>query len=124
MAGKVTVNGKAAEKAGHGVKESDLIEILPDACPYVSRGGLKLKAAIDAFSIPVKDRICVDIGTATGGFTDCLLKEGASLVYAVDVGKGQIDDKIKNDPRVRFIPETNARFLKPGLFPPPPRWPQ
>lgn len=118
MAGKVAVNGKVAEKAGHGVKPEDKIEVLADPCPYVSRGGLKLKAAIDTFNIPVKGRVCLDVGTATGGFTDCLLKEGALKVYSVDVGKGQIDDGIKKNPKVVFIPGTNARFLKPDLFDP------
>lgn len=118
MAGKVAVNGKVAEKAGHGVKAEDKIEVLADPCPYVSRGGLKLKKAIDDFNITVKDRVCLDVGTATGGFTDCLLKEGAGKVYSVDVGKGQIDDGIKKNPKVVFIPGTNARFLKPDLFDP------
>lgn len=118
MAGKVAVNGKIAEKAGHGVKAEDKIEVLADPCPYVSRGGLKLKAAIAAFNITVKGRVCLDVGVATGGFTDCLLKEGALKVYSVDVGKGQIDDGIKKHPKVVFIPGTNARFLKPDLFDP------
>ena len=118
MAGKVAVNGKVLEKAGHGVKTQDKIEVLAGHCPYVSRGGLKLKKAVDDFNIPVKGRVCLDVGTATGGFTDCLLKEGALKVYSVDVGKGQIDEKIKKDPKVVFMPQMNARFLKPGLFDP------
>lgn len=117
MAGLVTVNGKPADKAGKPVKETDLIEITRSDCPYVSRGGLKLKGALDRFKIEVKDRICLDVGVATGGFTDCFLQEGAKKVYAVDVGEGQIHEKIKADPRAVFIPRTNARFMKPGLFP-------
>ena len=117
MAGLVTVNGRPAEKAGQQVREGDLIELAKSDCPYVSRGGTKLKGALDAFKTPVKGRVCLDVGVATGGFTDCFLQEGALKVYAVDVGVGQIHEKILNDPRVVFMPETNARFLKPELFP-------
>ena len=117
MAGLVTVNGRPAEKAGQQVREGDLIELAKSDCPYVSRGGTKLKGALDAFKTPVKGRTCLDVGVATGGFTDCFLQEGALKVYAVDVGVGQIHEKILNDPRVVFMPETNARFLKPELFP-------
>jgi len=117
MAGLVTVNGKPADKAGQAVREGDVVELVRPDCPYVSRGGFKLKGALDNFKISVKDKVCLDVGVATGGFTDCFLQEGAQKVYAVDVGIGQIHEKIKNNPRVVFIPETNARFLKPGLFP-------
>lgn len=117
MAGLVTVNGKPADKAGRAVREGDVIELVRPDCPYVSRGGFKLKRALDNFKISVKGKICLDVGVAAGGFTDCFLQEGAKKVYAVDVGIGQIHEKIKNNPRVVFIPETNARFLKPGLFP-------
>jgi len=117
MAGLVTVNGRPADKAGQQVKETDTIELVKSDCPYVSRGGTKLKGALDVFKIPVKGRICLDVGVATGGFTDCFLQEGALKVYAVDVGEGQIHEKIKNDPRVVFMPQTNARFLKPEAFP-------
>jgi 23S rRNA (cytidine1920-2'-O)/16S rRNA (cytidine1409-2'-O)-methyltransferase len=120
MAGHVAVNGKPADKAGQAVREGDIIELLTPDCPYVSRGGIKLKGALDNFRITVKGRTCLDVGVATGGFTDCLLREGAKKVYAVDVGIGQIHEKIKNDPRVVFMPGTNARFLKPHLFPDPP----
>ncbi|MFH1618876.1 MAG: TlyA family RNA methyltransferase [bacterium] len=120
MAGLVKVNGKPAEKAGQPVDEASAIEILSDACPYVSRGGIKLKAGLEAFGISPAGKICADIGAATGGFTDCLLKEGASKVYAVDVGKGQLDEGLKKDPRVVFIPETNARRLRPDIFSPQP----
>ena len=116
MAGLVTVNGKPADKAGQAVRDGDVLALTGPACPYVSRGGLKLKGALDAFKVPVKGRVCLDIGVATGGFTDCLLQEGAARVYAVDVGQGQIHERILNDPRVVFMPETNARFLEPKLF--------
>ncbi len=111
------VNLATADKAGQQVKEDDIIELVKSDCPYVSRGGLKLKGALDVFKVPVKGRVCLDVGVATGGFTDCFLQEGALEVYAVDVGEGQIHEKIKNDPRVVFMPQTNARFLKPELFP-------
>ena len=116
MAGLVTVNGRPADKAGQQVKEADVIELVRSDCPYVSRGGIKLKGALDAFKTPVAGRICLDVGVATGGFTDCFLQAGALKVYAVDVGEGQIHEKIKSDPRVSFMPQTNARFLKPELF--------
>lgn len=121
MAGLVTVNGQPADKAGGPVKETDTIESAAAGCPYVSRGGLKLKGAIDNFKIGVKGRLCLDVGVATGGFTDCFLQEGAAKVYAVDVGDGQLHEKIKKDPRVVFMPQTNARFMKPGIFPEPPQ---
>lgn len=117
MAGLVAVNGRPADKAGQAVREEDEIELVKSDCPYVSRGGLKLKGALDAFGISARGRICLDVGVATGGFTDCFLQEGAQKVYAVDVGEGQIHERIKNDPRVVFMPQTNARFLKPELFP-------
>lgn len=120
MAGLVMVNGVPADKAGRAVAETDLIELAGTDCPYVSRAGLKLKGAIDGFKIAVKDRICLDVGAATGGFTDCLLQEGAAKVYAVDVGEGQMHEKVKTHPRVVFMPRTNARYLKPELFPEPP----
>jgi 23S rRNA (cytidine1920-2'-O)/16S rRNA (cytidine1409-2'-O)-methyltransferase len=120
MAGLVRVNGVLADKAGKTVIETDIIELIRSDCPYVSRGGLKLKGAIDSFKIEVKDRVCLDVGTATGGFTDCFLREGAGKVYAVDVGEGQIHEKVRNHPKVVFMPQTNARFLKPEMFPEPP----
>ena len=117
MAGQVTLNGKPADKAGQPVRGGDVIELLKSDCPYVSRGGLKLKGAVDGFRIDVKGKGCLDVGVATGGFTDCFLQEGAAKVYAVDVGEGQLHEKMKAHPLVVFIPQTNARFLKPGLFP-------
>lgn len=120
MAGLVTVNGQPADKAGKPVKETDIIELAEPGCPYVSRGGLKLKGALDNFKIDVKGKLCLDVGVATGGFTDCFLQAGAAKVYAVDVGEGQLHEKIKRDPRVVFMPQTNARFMKAGIFPEPP----
>ena len=117
MAGLVTVNGRPADKAGQPVREDDELALVRDECPYVSRGGLKLKGALDAFGVAAKGRVCLDVGVATGGFTDCFLQAGAARVYAVDVGEGQIHERIKNDPRVVFMPRTNARFLKPDAFP-------
>lgn len=117
MAGLVTVNGRAADKAGQPVRAGDEVALLKSDCPYVSRGGLKLKGALDQFKIQVQGRTCLDIGVATGGFTDCFLQEGAAKVYAVDVGEGQLHEKMKTHPLVIFLPQTNARFLKPELFP-------
>ena len=117
MAGQVTLNGRPADKAGQPVRDGDMIELLKSDCPYVSRGGFKLKGALDNFKISVKGRVCLDIGAATGGFTDCFLQEGAARVYAVDVGDGQLHEKMKAHPGVVFIPQTNARFLKPEMLP-------
>lgn len=117
MAGLVLVNGKIIDKAGQQVKDTDIIEIIKPECPYVSRGGLKLKAGIDKFKIQVHGKVCIDVGASTGGFTDCFLQQGAIKVYAVDVGEGKLHEKIKNNSRVIFLPRTNARFLKPEMFP-------
>lgn len=117
MAGLVTVNGRPADKAGQPVKDADEVALTKSDCPYVSRGGLKLKGALDVFGTDPSGKICLDVGVATGGFTDCFLQAGAEKVYSVDVGEGQIHERIKNDPRVVFMPQTNARFLKPELFP-------
>ncbi len=110
MEGKVMVNGETVSKAGHSVSESDKIT-LKTPKKYVGRGGLKLEFALDKFNIKVKDRIAGDIGASTGGFTDCLLKRGAKKVYAVDVGYGQLDFSIRNNPRVIVLERTNARYL-------------
>lgn len=106
-------------KPGHRVPEEIDIHIRETA-PFVSRGGEKLQGAFDEFGFSVRDRICVDVGSSTGGFTDCLLQHGAARVYAVDVGKGQLDWSLRNDPRVAVMEEVNARYLKPGDFDPPP----
>src|ERR1039458_10262985 len=112
MAGAVLVDGRKASKPGQPVDAESRIEVLEQP-PFVSRGGLKLAAAIAHFGIRVASRICLDIGASTGGFTDCLLQRGAARVHAVDVGAGQLDWKIRNDPRVVVHEKLNARYLRP-----------
>jgi 23S rRNA (cytidine1920-2'-O)/16S rRNA (cytidine1409-2'-O)-methyltransferase len=111
LAGQVMVGGQRAEKAGHAVPQDARIELL-EQLRYVSRGGLKLEKALDHFGIQVKGRVCLDTGASTGGFTDCLLQHGAVRVYAVDVGAGQLDWKLRNDPRVVVKEGINARYLR------------
>lgn len=120
MAGLVLVDGKPAGKAGDAVAEDAELSLKSDPCPYVSRGGLKLKAALDAFAVDVKDRVCLDVGASTGGFTDCLLQSGAKKVYAVDVGTAQLDSRLRSDPRVVSRENTHARLLRPEWFEPRP----
>jgi len=117
MAGQVLLNGLVETKAGRAVRPGDILELAGAKCPYVSRGGLKLKAALDGFGLDVRGKICADIGASTGGFTDCMLQAGASRVYAVDVGRGQLDSRLARDPRVVFMGDCNARFLPPDAFP-------
>jgi 23S rRNA (cytidine1920-2'-O)/16S rRNA (cytidine1409-2'-O)-methyltransferase len=109
MAGDVRINGETVTKAGFQVSEKDSISVETDKLPYVSRGGFKLEKAIQEFNINVKDKICLDAGASTGGFTDCLLQNGAEKVYAVDVGYGQLAWKLRNDPKVIVIERTNIR---------------
>ncbi len=116
MAGKVKVAGHERPKAGTQVIGGLEIEVLEDAVPFVSRGGLKLRAGLDEFGIKVSGRTAVDVGASTGGFTDCLLQRGAVRVYAVDVGHGQLDAKLRADSRVVNLEKTHARDLKPELF--------
>ena len=111
MAGKVLVDGRVVDKAGAPVSPDSKIEIKGEDIPFVSRGGLKLKTAIDEFGLKVDGFTCLDVGASTGGFTDCLLQHGAKKVYAVDVGKGQLDWKLRNDERVISIEGFNARYL-------------
>jgi 23S rRNA (cytidine1920-2'-O)/16S rRNA (cytidine1409-2'-O)-methyltransferase len=111
MAGEVLLNGQKAAKPGQAVPDDSRIEILARP-PYVSRGGLKLAGALAHFAIDVARRICLDIGASTGGFTDVLLQAGAARVHAVDVGAGQIDWKLRTDPRVVLHEGINARALK------------
>lgn len=121
MAGLVLVDGKPAAKAGDAVAEDAELALKSAPCPYVSRGGLKLRAALDAFpSIGVSGRVCLDVGASTGGFTDCLLQAGAARVYAVDVGTAQLDSRLKSDPRVVSRENTHARLLRPDWFAPRP----
>ena len=111
MAGKVLVDGKVIDKAGTSVPVDSKIELKGEDIPYVSRGGLKLETAIKEFDLKVDGFTCLDVGASTGGFTDCLLKHGAKKVYAVDVGRGQLDWKLRKDERVVSIEGFNARYL-------------
>lgn len=113
MAGEVMVNGARADKPGHSFSEDSGITLKTESLPYVSRGGLKLEAAIEHFDIDVSNLVMLDIGASTGGFTDCLLQNGAKRVIAVDVGYGQLHWKLRQDPRVAVIEKTNARYLEP-----------
>lgn len=110
LAGDVTVEGQKLTKAGHSVASDARVE-LAAKLPFVSRGGLKMQAALDHFGIDVQDRVCLDSGASTGGFTDCLLQRGARRVYAYDVGSGQIDWKLRSDPRVVVRENINCRYL-------------
>lgn len=112
LAGQVRVNGQPVSKAGTRVAEDARVEIAGETNPYASRGGLKLEGALDDFGVNPQGRICLDVGSSTGGFTDCLLQRGASKVYAVDVTIAQLDWKLRQDPRVATI-ERNARYLRP-----------
>ncbi len=116
MMGKVYADGAKVLKAGEALPSDCKIEIKEDL-PFVSRGGLKLESAIKHFNIPVDGKIALDIGASTGGFTDCLIKYGAFKVYAVDVGYGLIDQKLRNDPRVVNIEKTNFRYVDPDFLP-------
>jgi 23S rRNA (cytidine1920-2'-O)/16S rRNA (cytidine1409-2'-O)-methyltransferase len=118
LAGEVLVNGVKARKPGQSVPPGADLQVLQRPL-YVGRGGLKLEAAIDRFNIQVAGRICLDVGSSTGGFTDCLLQRGAQKVFAVDVGQGQLAWKLRQDPRVVVMEKTNARYLKPGQLPQP-----
>jgi 23S rRNA (cytidine1920-2'-O)/16S rRNA (cytidine1409-2'-O)-methyltransferase len=120
MAGLVLVDGKPAGKAGDAVAEEAELSLKSDPCPYVSRGGLKLRAALDAFSVPVEGRVCLDVGASTGGFTDCLLQAGAAKVYAIDVGTAQLDSRLRSDSKVVSRENTHAKLLRPEWFDPRP----
>lgn len=116
MAGRVLVNMQKIDKAGSMVDPSAEIRLIGDNLPYVSRGGLKLKKAIDTFNIDFQDKIVADIGASTGGFTDCALQHGAKKVYAVDVGYGQLAWSLRTDARVTNLERTNVRYLEAGLI--------
>jgi 23S rRNA (cytidine1920-2'-O)/16S rRNA (cytidine1409-2'-O)-methyltransferase len=111
LAGKVLVGGQKIEKAGTDVEREAEIRLLGEDLKYVSRGGLKLEKALAHWHIEVTDRVCLDVGASTGGFTDCLLQHGAARVIAIDTGHGQIDFRLRQDPRVRLLEKTNARYL-------------
>lgn len=120
LAGRVLVNEQKVEKAGASVESDAEIRILGNDLPFVSRGGLKLAGALEHWNIDVQGKTCMDIGSSTGGFTDCLLQNGAAKVIAVDTGYGQIDAQLRADPRVRLLEKTNARYLTcPQVWPPP-----
>ncbi|MBZ4417751.1 TlyA family RNA methyltransferase [Myxococcus sp. RHSTA-1-4] len=111
LAGQVVVDDQRVDKPGTLVPLEAELRLKGEVLPYVSRGGLKLKAAIDRFGLDVKGRVCADIGASTGGFTDCLLQHGATRVHAIDVGYGQLHEKLRTDPRVRSRERVNARYL-------------
>jgi 23S rRNA (cytidine1920-2'-O)/16S rRNA (cytidine1409-2'-O)-methyltransferase len=122
LAGRVLVNEQKVEKAGANVEDDAAIRILGDDQPFVSRGGLKLARALEHWHIDVRDKCCMDIGASTGGFTDSLLQSGASQVIAVDTGYGQMDLRLRSDPRVFLLEKTNARYLTPEqIWPDPER---
>ncbi len=111
MAGIVYVNNQKSDKAGNTVKPDDVIEVRGETLKYVSRGGLKLEKAVNVFDFSLKDNICADIGASTGGFTDCMLQNGAKKVYAIDVGYGQLAWKLRTDERVVNLERTNFRYV-------------
>jgi 23S rRNA (cytidine1920-2'-O)/16S rRNA (cytidine1409-2'-O)-methyltransferase len=111
LAGKVLVGGQKIEKSGAAVDAESDIRLLGEESKYVSRGGFKLEKALEHWNIDVAGKVCLDVGASTGGFTDCLLQHGAARVIAVDTGHGQIDFRLRQDPRVRLLEKTNARYL-------------
>lgn len=117
LAGLVDVNGRREDKAGTRVAPDAEIVLRGNDNPFVSRGGLKLRGALESFALDVTGRIAMDVGSSTGGFTDCLLQRGASKVYAVDVGKGQLDVKLRNDARVVVMEKENFRHLERARIP-------
>ena len=114
MAGAVLVDGQREDKPGTSFQNTVKITVKGAAMPYVSRGGLKLEKAVKHFSLDLDGRICMDVGSSTGGFTDCMLQNGAAKVYSVDVGYGQLDWKLRNDPRVVCMEKTNIRYVTPA----------
>jgi len=111
IAGKILVNGQKIEKSGAVIDHDAEVRLLGEDLKYVSRGGLKLERALEHWKVDVAGKTCLDIGASTGGFTDCLLQHGATRVIAVDTGRGQIDFRLRQDPRVRLLEKTNARYL-------------
>jgi len=111
MSGNVYVNGQKADKPGVSYEETVDIEVRGAVCPYVSRGGLKLEKAVEKHGLSFENMVCMDIGASTGGFTDCMLQNGAAKVYAVDVGHGQLAWKLRNDERVVCMEKTNFRYM-------------
>ncbi|MDO5382595.1 MAG: TlyA family RNA methyltransferase [Eubacteriales bacterium] len=113
MSGNVYVDGQKEDKAGQSFPDTVSIEVRGTTLKYVSRGGLKLEKAMENFDVTLEGKICMDVGSSTGGFTDCMLQNGAVKVYAVDVGHGQLDWKLRNDPRVVCMEKTNIRYVTP-----------
>ncbi len=113
MAGLVYVDGQKEDKAGSMFADTVSIEVRGNTLRYVSRGGLKLEKALAVFPISLEGKVCLDIGASTGGFTDCMLQNGAAKVYSIDVGHGQLDWKLRNDPRVICMEKTNIRYTVP-----------
>ena len=113
MAGLVFVDNQKCDKAGTEVKTDAKIEVKGNPIPYVSRGGLKLEKAMKNFDVTLDSKVCMDVGASTGGFTDCMLQNGAVKVYSIDVGYGQLDWKLRNDPRVVCMEKTNIRYVVP-----------
>jgi 23S rRNA (cytidine1920-2'-O)/16S rRNA (cytidine1409-2'-O)-methyltransferase len=112
LAGKVLVDEQKIEKAGASVNSESLVRLLGEDLRYVSRGGLKLEKAIQHWNINLQGKLCLDVGASTGGFSDCMLQHGAAKVIAVDTGYGQMNFKLRNDPRLRLLEKTNARYLQ------------
>ncbi len=119
MAGQVYVGGQKCDKPGESVSEDAEVEVRGPALRYVSRGGLKLEKAMSCFPIDLSGKVCMDVGASTGGFTDCMLQNGADRVYSVDVGYGQLAWKLRSDPRVINLERTNARYLSSEQIPEP-----
>jgi len=119
LAGRVEVEGKRIEKAGTPVDSAAAVQVLGPPHPYVSRGGVKLASALDHFGLGPEGLACLDVGASTGGFTDCLLQRGARVVYAIDVGYGQLDAKLRDDPRVVLRERVNARRISSEEVPEP-----
>ncbi len=117
MAGLVVSGGRKLEKPGLRIDADSPLRLLGDDCPFVGRGGLKLSHALATFHLDVKDAVCLDVGCSTGGFTDCLLQNGARHVYGIDVGKAQLHWKLRTDPRVTLREGVNARYMQPEDFP-------
>lgn len=114
LAGAVLVNGQKVEKCGALAENQAALRILGSASPYVSRAGVKLEGALRCFEADPRGKVCIDVGSSTGGFTECLLNHGAAKVYAIDAGTNQLDWKLRQDPRVIVMEKTNARHLRPG----------
>jgi 23S rRNA (cytidine1920-2'-O)/16S rRNA (cytidine1409-2'-O)-methyltransferase len=112
LAGKVLVNEQKVDKSGAQLEADAVIRVLGEDSKYVGRGGLKLERALEHWKIDVTGKVCLDVGASTGGFTDCLLQSGAARVIAIDTGYGQMDFKLRQDPRVRLHEKTNARYIK------------